>query len=130
VGWHGQGAASAADLLAALLRFPKIALNKCSGHRPDQAGADRIDQPREYVVLEPTVHIRGTREIMANPHTYAPSSAFRCTPTCCRTPAATILANNGTDTRTIQVYLGHKDIRHTVRYTELSPVRFKGLWKD
>jgi hypothetical protein len=23
-----------------------------------------------------------------------------------------------------------KDIRHTVRYTELSPVRFKGLWKD
>jgi hypothetical protein len=23
-----------------------------------------------------------------------------------------------------------KDIRHTVRYTELSPARFKGLWKD
>jgi len=22
------------------------------------------------------------------------------------------------------------NIRHTVRYTELSPVRFKGLWKD
>ena len=37
---------------------------------------------------------------------------------------------NGIDTRTIQAYLGHKDIRHTVRYTELSPVRFKGLWKD
>jgi type 1 fimbriae regulatory protein FimB len=34
------------------------------------------------------------------------------------------------DTRTIQAYLGHKDIRHTVRYTELSPVRFKGLWRD
>jgi hypothetical protein len=30
----------------------------------------------------------------------------------------------------IQAYLGHKDIRHTVRYTELSPVWFKGLWKD
>jgi integrase len=40
------------------------------------------------------------------------------------------LANDGTDTRTIQAYLGHKDIRHTVRYTELSPVRFKGLWRD
>ena len=39
------------------------------------------------------------------------------------------LANEGTDTRTIQAYLGHKDIRHTVRYTELSPVRFKGLWR-
>jgi integrase len=40
------------------------------------------------------------------------------------------LANDGIDTRTIQAYLGHKDIRHTVRYTELSPVRFKGLWRD
>jgi type 1 fimbriae regulatory protein FimB/type 1 fimbriae regulatory protein FimE len=40
------------------------------------------------------------------------------------------LANDGTDTHTIQAYLGHRDIRHTVRYTELSPVRFKGLWKD
>jgi integrase len=40
------------------------------------------------------------------------------------------LANEGVDTRTIQAYLGHKDIRHTVRYTELSPVRFKGLWRD
>ena len=40
------------------------------------------------------------------------------------------LANDGTHTRTIQAYLGHKDIRHTVRYTELSPVRFRGLWRD
>jgi type 1 fimbriae regulatory protein FimB/type 1 fimbriae regulatory protein FimE len=40
------------------------------------------------------------------------------------------MANDGVDTRTIQAYLGHKDIRHTVRYTELSPVRFKGLWRD
>ena len=40
------------------------------------------------------------------------------------------MANEGVDTRTIQAYLGHKDIRHTVRYTELSPVRFKGLWRD
>jgi integrase len=40
------------------------------------------------------------------------------------------LANDGVDTRTIQAYLGHRDIKHTVRYTELSPVRFKGLWRD
>lgn len=37
---------------------------------------------------------------------------------------------DGIDTRTIQAYLGHKDIRHTVRYTEPSPARFKGLWRD
>jgi type 1 fimbriae regulatory protein FimE len=30
----------------------------------------------------------------------------------------------------VQQYLGHKNIRHTVRYTELSPERFKKFWKD
>ena len=40
------------------------------------------------------------------------------------------LANVGQDTRAIQLYLGHKNINHTVRYTELSPQRFKNFWKD
>lgn len=40
------------------------------------------------------------------------------------------LANKGADTRLIQDYMGHKEIRHTVRYTELAPRRFKGLWRD
>ena len=38
------------------------------------------------------------------------------------------LANKGIDTRTIQDYLGHVSITHTVRYTELSPHKFRGLW--
>ena len=40
------------------------------------------------------------------------------------------LANDGHDTRTIQHYLGHKNIQHTVRYTELAANRFKDFWKD
>jgi integrase len=40
------------------------------------------------------------------------------------------LANARKDTRSIQAYLGHKDIRHTVRYTELSPTRFKNFFPD
>jgi len=40
------------------------------------------------------------------------------------------LANQGQDTRAIQDYLGHKNIQHTVRYTQLAPDRFKGFWKD
>jgi len=40
------------------------------------------------------------------------------------------LANDGVDTRSLQSYLGHKNIQHTVRYTELSPNRFKDFWKD
>lgn len=39
------------------------------------------------------------------------------------------LANKGIPTRTIQAYLGHKSIQHTVRYTELSSQAFKNLWR-
>jgi type 1 fimbriae regulatory protein FimB/type 1 fimbriae regulatory protein FimE len=40
------------------------------------------------------------------------------------------LANQGVDTRSLQQYLGHKNIHHTVRYTVLSPDRFRDFWKD
>jgi len=40
------------------------------------------------------------------------------------------LANEGHDTRSLQQYLGHKNIAHTVRYTEMAPDRFKSFWKD
>jgi type 1 fimbriae regulatory protein FimB/type 1 fimbriae regulatory protein FimE len=38
------------------------------------------------------------------------------------------LANKGHDTRALQAYLGHRNIQHTVRYTELAPGRFAGFW--
>ena len=37
------------------------------------------------------------------------------------------LANDGHDTRALQHYLGHKNIQHTVRYTEMAPDRFEYL---
>jgi type 1 fimbriae regulatory protein FimB/type 1 fimbriae regulatory protein FimE len=40
------------------------------------------------------------------------------------------LANAGHDTRALQHYLGHRQIQHTVRYTEMAPGRFNGFWKD
>jgi integrase len=40
------------------------------------------------------------------------------------------LANKGVDTRSIQAYLGHRNIQHTVRYTELAPQRFKGFFGE
>jgi integrase len=39
------------------------------------------------------------------------------------------LANRGHDTRALQAYLGHRNIQHTVRYTEMSPMRFKDFWR-
>jgi integrase len=40
------------------------------------------------------------------------------------------LANAGHDTRSLQAWLGHKNIQHTVRYTELAPDRFRNFWRD
>ena len=40
------------------------------------------------------------------------------------------LANDGHDTRAVQHYLGHKNIQHTVKYTELTSKRFDKFWSD
>lgn len=40
------------------------------------------------------------------------------------------LANDGQDTRAVQHYLGHRNIQHTVRYTELASGRFNNFWQD
>ncbi|HHK9517417.1 TPA: type 1 fimbria switch DNA invertase FimE [Klebsiella pneumoniae] len=39
------------------------------------------------------------------------------------------LAERGTDTCLIQDYLGHRNIRHTVRYTASNAARFAGIWE-
>jgi integrase len=38
-------------------------------------------------------------------------------------------ANAGHDTRALQAWLGHRNIQHTVRYTELAPDRFRDFWR-
>jgi type 1 fimbriae regulatory protein FimB/type 1 fimbriae regulatory protein FimE len=40
------------------------------------------------------------------------------------------LANDGHDTRAIQLYMGHKNIQNTVGYTQQSAGRFKDFWSD
>ena len=40
------------------------------------------------------------------------------------------LVNDGHDVRAIQHYLGHRNIQHTVRYTELASDSFNGFWED
>jgi len=54
---------------------------------------------------------------------------FKVHPHMLRHAAGFVLANKGTDTRTLQAYLGHRSIQSTVRYTELAPGRFKNLWR-
>jgi len=39
-------------------------------------------------------------------------------------------ANQGKDTRSLQAFLGHRNIQSTVRYTTMAPDRFKGWERD
>ena len=54
---------------------------------------------------------------------------FKAHPHMLRHACGFALANRGHDTRALQAYLGHKNIQHTVRYTELAPTRFKDFWR-
>lgn len=56
-------------------------------------------------------------QVSVHPHMLRHSTGFK-------------LANDGQDTRSIQDYLGHRNIQHTVRYTEISPRRFQRFWHD
>jgi site-specific recombinase XerD len=59
----------------------------------------------------------GLATLNVHPHTFRHSCGY-------------YLAERGADLRLIQSYWGHTDIRHTVRYVQLSPRRFQGLWDD
>lgn len=39
------------------------------------------------------------------------------------------LANDGHDTRALQSWLGHSDIKHTAKYSELTPRAFRDFWR-
>jgi integrase len=54
---------------------------------------------------------------------------FKAHPHMLRHACGFALAAKGHDTRALQAYLGHKNIQHTVRYTELPPTRFKSFWR-
>lgn len=54
---------------------------------------------------------------------------FKAHPHMLRHTTGFALANKGHDIRALQAYLGHKNIQHTVRYTELAPDRFKDFWR-
>ena len=56
--------------------------------------------------------------------------SFKAHPHMLRHACGYALANRGHDTKALQAYLGHKNIQHTVSYTELSPTRFKNFWRE
>lgn len=71
----------------------------------------------------------GVRKVVARAGVAA-GIAFPVHPHMLRHATGFKLANGGLDTRAIQHYLGHRNIQHTVRYTELAGDRFKDFWGD
>jgi hypothetical protein len=49
--------------------------------------------------------------------------------TCFAPPAASRGPTRATTPEHLQAFLGHRNIQHTVRYTELSPQRFEDFWR-
>lgn len=56
-------------------------------------------------------------EFLLNPHMLRHSTGVK-------------LASSGQDKRSIKQYLGHKNIRHTTRYTEAPSTKFTNFWMD
>ena len=74
--------------------------------------------------------VSGFRRMLERAAVEARMEDLKVHPHMLRHAAGYQLANQGTDTRTIQAYLGHRNISNTVRYTALSASRFKGLFRD
>ena len=55
---------------------------------------------------------------IANPHPHA-----------LRHTCGHLLADAGHDTRRLQLWMGHSDIKHTARYSELSSKPFRDFWR-
>jgi site-specific recombinase XerD len=53
--------------------------------------------------------------------------SFKARPHMLRHACGYALANRGHDTRALQAYLGHRNIQHTARYTELSQEFLAGV---
>ncbi|MDX7988783.1 transcriptional regulator, partial [Xenorhabdus sp. 12] len=74
----------------------------------------RMSRQQVYKIIKQT-SLKAKLSICANPHMLRHACGYA-------------LADNGVDTRLIQDYLGHRNIRHTVRYTASNAGRFETVW--
>ncbi|MDC9590005.1 tyrosine-type DNA invertase [Xenorhabdus sp. XENO-10] len=76
----------------------------------------RMSRQQVYKIIRQTSQ-KAKLSICANPHMLRHACGYA-------------LADNGVDTRLIQDYLGHRNIRHTVRYTASNAGRFETIWHE
>jgi len=114
------------DELRAIKRYQKIRVGDPTGHFGVRVGTGHfcpylfqgqrgpLSRQGIYKIITKIAKKAGFKEKI-HPHVLRHSCGYE-------------LANNGANTRTIQDYLGHRNIQNTVIYTKLSPKRFEGLF--
>jgi type 1 fimbriae regulatory protein FimB len=65
-------------------------------------------------IIKDCAEVAGLADLCVHPHMLRHATGYD-------------MANRGMETRGIQQYLGHTNIQHTVKYTTLSPNRFKNV---
>jgi type 1 fimbriae regulatory protein FimB len=103
----------AGDELRAIKRYLATRDDKLPWLFVSERGQPMTRQAVNYLIGA-TAKVAGLKNV--HPHTLRHSCGY-------------YLADRGTDLRTMQDYLGHRDPRHTVHYTRVSGRRFEGLWK-
>jgi type 1 fimbriae regulatory protein FimB len=103
----------AGDELRAIKRYLATREDKLPWLFVSERGQPLTRQAVNYLISE-AAERAGLRDV--HPHTLRHSCGY-------------YLADRGTDLRTMQDYLGHRDPRHTVHYTRVAGRRFEGLWK-
>jgi type 1 fimbriae regulatory protein FimB len=68
-----------------------------------------------FLIIRKVAAAAGLEDLQVHPHSLRHSAGYS-------------LANRGADTRLIQDFLGHQNIQHTCRYTQLAPNRFANLY--
>jgi site-specific recombinase XerD len=100
------------DELRAIKRYIATRTDKLPWLFVSERGVQMTRQAVNYLVGEAA---RSVGLANVHPHTLRHSCGYH-------------LANQGSDLRTIQDYLGHRDPKHTVHYTRIVGQRFEGLW--
>lgn len=94
-----------------------------------QRGRMNLDHDRFFVSERKTPLSRKTVWAMVRTYGERAGLPLSVHPHMLRHACGFALADQGADTRLIQDYLGHREIRHTVRYTATNPARFEKLWR-
>jgi type 1 fimbriae regulatory protein FimB/type 1 fimbriae regulatory protein FimE len=70
----------------------------------------------------------GFRKLLSRLAVRAGMADLKVHPHALRHSTGHALVNKGTDTRTLQGYMGHAQIANTVKYTHLDARRYDGIW--